>query len=271
VLTTLGVTNKALGFTGGFDGEELEGRLVNEGISCDFIRISGETRINLVVNDMKTGNQTIFSARGPEIKPFEIMQMIHKVEKLDNPEIVIISGSLPPGVHPEIYRKIIEIIKGKGARVVLDTDGDALRASIQSIPDIIKPNVHELSRLSGTSLKNMKEILDTAGDISRKGISTILVSMGAKGILLVSENEQYLAAPPKVNVVNTIGAGDSAVAGFVYGIVSGKSPGESLAYAVAAGTATTLRPGSALCTKDDFLKLIPMVKLYKGEEIRQVP
>jgi len=271
VLTTLGVTNKALGFTGGFDGEELEGRLVNEGISCDFIRISGETRINLVVNDMKTGNQTIFSARGPEIKPFEIMQMIHKVEKLDNPEIVIISGSLPPGVHPEIYRKIIEIIKGKGARVVLDTDGDALRASIQSIPDIIKPNVHELSRLSGTSLKNMKEILDTAGDISRKGISTILVSMGAKGILLVSENEQYLAAPPKGNVVNTIGAGDSAVAGFVYGIVSGKSPGESLAYAVAAGTATTLRPGSALCTKDDFLKLIPMVKLYKGEEIRQVP
>jgi len=271
VLTTLGVTNKALGFTGGFDGEELEGRLVNEGISCDFIRISGETRINLVVNDMKTGNQTIFSARGPEIKPFEIMQMIHKVEKLDNPEIVIISGSLPPGVHPEIYRKIIEIIKGKGARVVLDTDGDALRASIQSIPDIIKPNVHELSRLSGTSLKNMKEILDTAGDISRKGISTILVSMGAKGILLVSENEQYLAAPPKVNVVNTIGAGDSAVAGFVYGIVSGKSPGESLAYAVAAGTATTLRPGPALCTKDDFLKLIPMVKLYKGEEIRQVP
>lgn len=268
VLTELGVTNKALGFVGGFDGEELEGRLLNEGINCDFIRISGETRTNLVVNDMKTGNQTIFSARGPEVKPYELMQMIHKVEKLENPEIVIISGSLPPGIHPEIYRKIIEIIKSKGSKIVLDTDGDALKTSIHSIPDIIKPNVHELSRLSGIDLKQMDEIIGAARSTCEKGIGIILVSMGAKGILLISGKEQYLASPPKVNVVNTIGAGDSAVAGFIYGIASGKNHDESLIYAVAAGTATTLRPGSALCRKDDFLKLVPQVKLYKNDEIR---
>jgi 6-phosphofructokinase 2 len=268
VLTTLGVTNKALGFVGGFDGEELEGRLINEGISCDFIRISGETRTNIVVNDMNTGNQTIFSARGPEIKPYELMQMIHKVEKLENPEIVIISGSLPPGIHPEIYRKIIEIVKNKGAKIVLDTDGDALKTSIQSAPDIIKPNVHELSRLSGINLKGMDEIINTARSTCKQGIGIILVSMGARGILLISEKEQYLASPPKVDVVNTIGAGDSAVAGFVYGTVTGKSLDESLIFAVAAGTGTTLRPGSALCRKDDFLELIPLVKLYKDDEIR---
>jgi 6-phosphofructokinase 2 len=267
VLTTLGISNKALGFVGGFDGEELEGRLVNEGISCDFTRISGETRTNIVVNDIKTGNQTIFSAPGPEIRPYELMQMIHKVEKIENPEIVIISGSLPPGIHPEIYRKIIEIIKSKGSRVVLDTDGNALKMSIQSNPDIIKPNVHELSRLSGTELKVMGDIINTARSTCEKGIGIILVSMGARGILLISGKEQYLASPPGVDVVNTIGAGDSAVAGFVYGIVSGKRLDESLIYAVAAGTATTLRPGSALCTKDDFLKLVPQVKLYRDEEI----
>jgi 6-phosphofructokinase 2 len=267
VLTTLGISNKALGFVGGFDGEELEGRLVNEGISCDFTRISGETRTNIVVNDIKTGNQTIFSARGPEIKPYELMQMIHKVEKIENPQIVIISGSLPPGIHPEIYRKIIEIIKSKGARVVLDTDGDALKMSIQSNPDIIKPNVHELSRLSGINLKGMGDIINTARSICEQGIGIILVSMGARGILLISDKEQYVASPPEVDVVNTIGAGDSAVAGFVYGIVSGKRLDESLVYAVAAGTATTLRPGSALCTRDDFLKLVPQVKLYRNDEI----
>src|SRR4030042_3719716 len=92
VLTILGISNKALGFVGGFDGEELEGRLVNEGISCDFIRISGETRTNIIVNDMSTGSQTVFSASGPEIKSYELMKMIHKVEKLEKPDIVIISG-----------------------------------------------------------------------------------------------------------------------------------------------------------------------------------
>jgi 6-phosphofructokinase 2 len=270
VLTTLGVSNKALGFVGGFAGEEVEGRLINEGISCDFIRISGETRTNIIINDISTGSQTIFSASGPEIKPYELMQIIHKVERLEKPDIITISGSLPPGVHPEIYRKIIEMSKSKGARVLLDTDGDALKVGIQGPPDAIKPNVHELSRLLNVELKTMGDIISAAHSVRKQGIGIILVSMGAKGILLVEEKEQYLAVPPEVEVKNTIGAGDSAVAGFVYGFVSGRSLKESLIYAVAAGTATTLRPGTALCKKDDFLKLIPEIKLHAKENIGQL-
>jgi 6-phosphofructokinase 2 len=261
VLTILEMTNKALGFVGGFAGEELEGRLLNEGISCDFIRISGETRTNIIVNDMSTGMQTIFNASGPEIKPYELMKMIHKVEKLEKPDIVIISGSLPPGVHPEIYRKIIEIAKNKEAKVILDTDGDALKVGIQGLPDIIKPNVHELSRLVDMKLITMNEIIRAAQSVHKQGVGIVLVSMGAKGILLFSRKERYLASPPKVKVKNTIGAGDSAVAGFVYGLVRGKSLKKALINAVAAGTATTLRPGTALCQKDDFLKLIPEITL----------
>jgi 6-phosphofructokinase 2 len=261
VMKTLGVSNKALGFVGGFAGEELEGRLLNEGISCDFIRISGETRTNIIVNDMSTGSQTVFSASGPEIKSYELMQMIHKVEKLEKPDIVTISGSLPPGVHPEIYRKIIEIAKNKEAKVILDTDGDALKVGIQGLPDIIKPNVYELSRLVDMRLITVNEIIRAAQSVHKQGVRIVLVSMGAKGIILVSKKECYLASPPKVRVKNTIGAGDSAVAGFVYGLVMGKSLKEALIYAVAAGTATTLRPGTALCQKDDFLKLIPEITL----------
>jgi len=269
VLMTLKVANRAYGFVGGFSGEELEGRLLNEGITCDFIRISGETRTNIIVNDISTRSQTIFSASGPEIKPYEVVQIIHKVEKLEKPEIVVISGSLPPGVHPEIYRKIIEIAKSKGAKVILDTDGDALKVGIQGFPDAIKPNVYELSRLVDKELKGMEEIISEAYSVREKGVKNVLVSMGAKGILLIGEKGQYLASPPEVKVQNTIGAGDSAVAGFVYGLAHGRTLRESLIYAVAAGTATTLRPGTALCQKDDFLKLIPEIKLYKKEGIRK--
>ena len=261
VLTTLGLVNKALGLVGGFAGEELEGRLLNEGIACDFVRIPGETRTNIVINEASTGNQTVFNARGPEIRPYELMQMIHKVEKVEDPETVVISGSLPPGVNPEIYRKIIEIFKERGARVLLDTDGDALSMGIHGLPDVIKPNIHELCRLVGRELLKKDEIISAATSLLKQGIGIVLVSMGAEGILLISEKEQYMASPPEVKVENTIGAGDSAVAGFVYGLSGGKTLKDALTYAVAAGTATTLRPGTALCRKEDFLKLVPQIKI----------
>jgi 6-phosphofructokinase 2 len=261
VLTTLGIGNKAIGFIGGFAGEELEGILLNKGIACDFIKISGETRTNIIVDDISTGKQTIFNAEGPKIKSYELAKIIHKVEKLEKPKVVIISGSLPLGIHPEIYCKIIEIVKDKGAKVILDTDGNALGIAIHGCPDVIKPNIHELSGLAGRQLKELNDIISVAGGVHEEGIGIVLVSMGAKGIIMVGEKERYLASPPEVKVENTIGAGDSAVAGFVYGLVEGKSLNESLICAVAAGTATTLRPGTALCQKEDFFKLIPQIEL----------
>ena len=260
VLTILGVENKALGFVGGFAGEELEGRLLNDGISSDFISISGETRTNIVVNDISAETQTVFSARGPEITPHALMQLIHKVENLKEPDMVAISGSLPPGVNPEIYRKMIEIAKNRGATVVLDTDGDALKVGIDGHPDVIKPNIHELSRLKGMELKEMDGIIKAAKSIREQGIKIVLVSMGARGILLASEKEVYVASPPEVKVQNTIGAGDSAVAGFIYGLTQGKELKDALTFAVAAGTATTLKSGTALCQKDVFLELSSKIK-----------
>ncbi|VVB68920.1 1-phosphofructokinase [uncultured archaeon] len=261
VLKNLEVDNIALGFVGGFAGRELEGKLLNEGIHSDFVRVSGETRTNIIIHETETGKQLAFNACGPEIRPSELMQFVEQLEKMPCPELAAIGGSLPPGVNPVIFRKIITLMKRCQAKVVLDVDGEALRIGIAAQPDVIKPNIHELSELVGRDLKDLDEIVAAARQINRQGVEIILVSMGAKGILLVSHGREYLAVPPEVKVESTIGAGDSSVAGFISGLVRGKDLKECLIYAVAAGTATTLYQGTALCQKEDFLRLVPQVKL----------
>ncbi len=261
VLKNLDIDSIALGFVGGFAGRELEGRLLNEGIQSDFVRVAGETRTNIILHEKETGRQLAFNARGPEIRPSEIMQLVEQLEKLPCPELVTIGGSLPPGVSPEIYRKIIMIFGKCRAKVVLDVDGQALSAGIKASPNIIKPNIHELSELVGRELSKIDEVVAAAREINQGGVEIVLVSMGARGILLVSNGEEYVAEPPEVKVENTIGAGDSSVAGFIFGLITGKDLKESLIYAAAAGTATTMRQGTALSRKEDFFKLIPQVRL----------
>lgn len=261
VLNNFGVDNIALGFVGGFAGRELEGRLLNEGVHTDFVRVSGETRTNIVIHEKDTGKQLAFNARGPEIKPSELMQIIEQLETLPCADLVAIGGSMPPGVSPQICRKIITMMKRCEAKVSLDVDGEALRQGIKAHPNIIKPNVHELSELVGREISNMDEIVAAAREINRQGVEIVLVSMGARGILLVADSQEYIAIPPEVVVEGTIGAGDSSVAGFIYGLVQGRDLKECLIYAAAAGTATTLHQGTALGEKVDFERLVPQVKL----------
>lgn len=261
VLKNLGLDSIALGFVGGFAGRELEGRLLNDGIQTEFIRVSGETRTNIIIHDRETGKQLAFNARGPEIRPAELMEFVESLERLPCSDLVAIGGSLPVGVTAEIYRKIITIVKKCQSIVVLDVDGDALKKGITARPDVIKPNIHELSELVGRELLEMDEIVAAAREINRQGVRMVLVSMGARGILLVSEGHEYLAVPPNVDVQSTIGAGDSSVAGFISGLVQKKSLKECLVYAAAAGTATTLHQGTALAQKEDFERLVPLVTL----------
>jgi 6-phosphofructokinase 2 len=261
VLKNLGQESIALGFVGGFAGRELEGRLLNEGIQTDFIHVSGETRTNIIIHERVTGKQLAFNARGPEIRPSELMEFIERLERLPCSDLVAIGGSLPLGVSPEIYRKIITLVKRCQSTVVLDVDGEALRKGITARPDVIKPNIHELSELVGRELKELDDIRAAAREINRQGVRIVLISMGARGILMVSEGQEYLAAPPKVDVQSTIGAGDSSVAGFIFGLVNKKSLKDCLVYAAAAGTATTLHQGTALAQNEDFLRLVPEVEL----------
>ncbi|HOT06031.1 MAG: 1-phosphofructokinase [Methanosaeta sp. PtaB.Bin039] len=266
VLKNLGVDNTALGFVGGFAGMELEGRLLNDGIQTDFVRVSGETRTNIVIHEIGTGRQLAFNARGPEVRPHELIQMIDKIQELPEPQMVSIGGSLPRGLSAEIYRKIINLAKRCHygtcqSKVILDVDGESLRVGIEARPDVIKPNIHELSQLVGRELREVDEVRAAARDIRRKGVDTVLVSMGPRGILLVSSEGEWIAEPPGVEVKNTIGAGDSSVAGFMYGLAQARDLSECLTYAAAAGTATTLKEGTALASLDDFNRLVPQVSL----------
>jgi 6-phosphofructokinase 2 len=249
----------ALGFVGGFAGQELEGRLLNEGIATDFTVINGETRVNVIVHDTSNDMETSLLAQGPEVQPFEIVKLIEKIEHLEKPQFVVVSGSLPPGVNPEIYRKILDISRKKGARTVLDTDGPPLNIGLKACPTLIKPNIFELSRYAGEKIETTAAVLNCAGELLTKGVEIVLVSMGADGI--ITERMKLHAHPPKVEAKSTIGAGDSAVAGFVHGLSLGKNLDDCLRWSVAAGTAAVMCDGSAVCRPRNAARLVDQVEV----------
>jgi len=262
-LTRLGVDNKAIGFAGGFTGQELEGCLFNLGVDCEFVKISAETRTNVYIHETVKNRQISFNLRGPLIQPFELMEMIDVVKGLEDARYVILSGSVPAGVNPIIYQKIIEIAKAKGAKVVLDADDEPFKAGLRATPHIIKPNVQELERLLTRQLTDIDAIVDAAVEVQKRGINVVLVSMGANGVLLVTKDERWIARPPRVTVVNTIGAGDSAVAGFVHGLVLGESCKEAVKRAAATGTAATLINDVSI-TKESVDAILAQVKVRRA-------
>ncbi len=261
VLTALGTPNTALGFVGGFRGDELEALLVGEGVSCDFVRIAGETRSNIIVREHDTGCQMMLNSKGPEVEPSAIMSLLRKLRGCNDMALLTIGGSLPPNIKPAIYRACIEIGRDNGARVVLDADGEALRGGIRGRPYAIKPNVHELGGLVGRELEGVEQVLDASRTPLEAGVEVVLASMGPDGIVLSTRDGAWQAVPPAVKAINTIGAGDSAVAGFVHGIRLGLRPEEAVRWAVAAGTATTMREGTALARKEEIEGLLPQIRI----------
>jgi 6-phosphofructokinase 2 len=263
VLTALGTPNTALGFVGGFRGDELEALLVGDGVACDFIRIAGDTRSNIIVRQHDTDCQLTLNSKGPEIEPAAIMKLLRRLRGCHDMALLSIGGSLPPNVQPTIYRTCIEIGRELGARVVLDADGEALRGGIRGRPYAIKPNVHELGELVDRKLVGVDQVLEASRVPLEAGVEVVLASMGPDGIALSTAEGAWHAVPPAVEVINTIGAGDSAVAGFVHGTRLGLRPEEAVRWAVAAGTATTMREGTALAQKKGIEQLLPQVRIER--------
>lgn len=261
VLTALGTPNVALGFVGGFRGDELEALLIGEGVHCSFIRIAGDTRSNIVVRQHTSDCQMLLNSKGPEVEPSAIMSLLRQLRTLPNPEFLTIGGSLPPNIKPAIYRKCIEIGREIGCRVLLDADGEALTGGIRGRPFAIKPNVHELATLVGRPLKSVPDVLAASEEPLEAGVEVVVTSMGPDGIVLSTRDEAVHAVPPRVEVVNTIGAGDSAVAGFIHALSNGLPYEEAVRWAVAAGTATTLHEGTALGQREDIERLIEEVRV----------
>lgn len=257
-LREMGTANVALGFVGGFDGKEFEGRLMLEGLACSFTRIAGETRTNIVIQEDSSDVETALLALGPEVRPDELMDFMFLLEKVPSMAAVVVSGSLPPGLTPEVYRRIIEIGNNRGARTVLDTAGEALRHSLAARPSVIKPNRHELSELAGRDLPDIRSTVEFCRTLHDR-VETVLVSLGPDGIVMSTPRRALCARPPAVKVKSTVGAGDCAVAGFVHGLSIGEAPADALRRAVAAGTAATLNAGTGLSRRADIESLLPQV------------
>lgn len=261
VIKELGGQSIAMGLVGGYDGLNLEGLLINAGVMTDFTRISGETRTNIILKEKSSGCQFMISAAGPEVTATEIGQFYQHVVKIRPMGHLVLSGSLPRGVTPNLYGQLILAGRKKGSFVVLDTDGSALRESVNYQPTCIKPNQFELSRLVGRDLANEEEIIIACEEIHGLGIPHVLVSRGRDGLILSTKKEKIKAVAPQVEVDSTVGAGDSAVAGFVLAHSQAKDLTECLRLACASGTATAQTPGTELCHRAEVEKILPLVRI----------
>ena len=261
-LRHLGTDSMALGFIGGHNGNIMVDLLKAEGVTCYFTPIAQETRRDIVVCTSRRRTQTMLNAPGPSITPEEWRGFLTHLKLLDlRDAYVVASGSLCRGVPADAYYQIVSLVQKQGARAILDADGACLRAGLKAKPFAIKPNLKELRRALGRPLQTEREILAAAAALNRAGVSVVMVSRGRRGLLVVSDGECIRAVPPPVKVKSTVGAGDSAVAGFVFGHAGGKSLEECARFAAAAGTAATLAPGNQLCRSSDVLRLMPRIKV----------
>ena len=261
VIRELGGRSVAMGLVGGYDGLQLEGLLINAGVMTNFTRIAGETRTNIILKEEATGHQFVISAAGPEIEASEIGQLYQHILEINDMTCLVLSGSLPRGVSPNLYGQLILAGRKNNSFILLDTDGKALAESIEYQPTAIKPNRHELSRLVGRALEDEAAIVSACRDIHQKGVPYILVSMGKDGLILSSEEQVIKAVAPPVDANSTVGAGDSSVAGFVMAFSQGKDIAECVRLACATGTATAQTPGTELCHREEVDRILSMVNV----------
>ena len=261
VIKELGGQSVALGLIGGYNGLHIEGLLINAGVMTQLTKISHETRTNIILKEKSSGKQYVISAKGPDVTPAEIGQFYNQILTISDMDYLVLSGSLPPGISPNIYGQIILAGRKKNAFIFLDADNKALQEAINFLPTGIKPNIHELSRLAGRLLETDNDIIDACTSLHTRGIRYILVSRGKEGLLFSGDSQVIKAVAPPVDVESTVGAGDSAVAGFILAHSMGKSIPECIRLACASGTATARTPGTELCHKDDVEELLPMVDL----------
>lgn len=256
-LTRLGIENTAFFPVGGRTGKQLEELLHTEGVAVLTVEVGAETRENFIVVEQATNQQYRFGMPGERLQAGEEETILDTIASIvPFPSIVVISGSLPPGVETVFLKRIVSVAKDKGAKVVADTSGDALAAAVEEGVFLLKPNLGELSKLSGIESLDNELVHEAAQKLIRDGKTTaVVVSMGPHGAYLVTASEAKHILAPAVKKQSTVGAGDSMVAGMVSVIAAGGSPYEMAAMGVACGTAATMNPGTGLFKVEDAKKL----------------
>nr|WP_314276890.1 1-phosphofructokinase [uncultured Peptostreptococcus sp.] len=258
LLTNIGVENKALGFLGGFTGEYIYSWFKYQGMKEDFTKVEENTRINVKIKD---NQESEINGKGPSISTEEEKNFLNKLAQLKKGDTVIISGSAAPGLSKDIFGQIIKICKDKGADFVIDTSGHALKKAIELNPLLIKPNFDEVSELFGQEFASKEEIIPYGKKCLDMGAQYVIVSMGGEGALFFDGDQVYYAPVVKGILVNSVGAGDSMLAGFVGSIKSGLEPLEAFKWSVASGTATAFCQDIA--TKEQIDEIYKKIKIEK--------
>lgn len=250
---------------GGYSGEFLKLLLEKENLLVLPIETAQHTRENMIVLDKATNQQYRFDMPGPQLSEEEYNLCLQVIEKT-NSEFIVASGSLPPGVPPDTFATVSKIGKKEKRKIIVDTTEEALRFALEEGVYMIKPNIGELSALVGKEELQPDEIEPAAKNLIRKGkCEIVVVSLGALGAMLVTNDQTFTIQAPAVKIKSTVGAGDSMVAGIVWYISKKKSLYESLQYGVACGTAATLNTGTGLCRKEDVERLFEQIKNTKTE------
>lgn len=253
VLTTLGIPTTALGFAAGFTGQILEDKLREAGVATDFIRLdTGMTRINVKI---KADTETEINGRGPQIGPDALQALYQKLDTLGRGDILVLAGSVPMGVADTIYEDLLRHIQGREILSVVDATQDLLCRALSYRPFLIKPNHHELGEIFSRILRTKEDILECARTLQQRGARNVLVSMASDGALLLDETgESHQIRPPKGIVRNSVGAGDSMVAGFLAGWLKSQNYEVALKMGTAAGSATAF--STTLAAKDEIFRLM---------------
>ncbi|MBI6874252.1 1-phosphofructokinase [Clostridium aciditolerans] len=258
VLNNLGIKSKALGFIGGFTGQFIENFLKKEEIYTDFIQVNGDTRINV---KLSSNEETEINGSGPNIGEEDLNKLFGKIDALNSEDILVLAGNVQKSLPRNIYSQIQEKVKDKEVKVIVDTTGEALISTLRHKPFLIKPNNHELGEIFNIEIHKKEDIIKYSQKLREMGAQNVIISMAGEGALLISSEGVYHASAPKGIVKNSVGAGDSLIAGFLASYSKTQDINEAFRYGVASGSATAF--SMDLCKREDVEKLLVQVKIIK--------
>ena len=267
VLKNLEIESTALGFIAGFTGNEVKRRIEEFGIKTDFVYIQEKfSRINVKLQtkvEDKVVSETAINGEGPKILEQHINELMEKVEKIQKEDFIVLAGSVSRNMPDDIYEKICSKVKDKGAKIVADATGSLLVNVLKHNPFLIKPNKKELEEIFQKEIKTNEEVVIHARKLQKMGAQNVLISMDKDGAILITEEGKMLyAEAPKGKVVNSVGSGDSMVAGFITGYINSNDYNKALRMGIAAGSASAF--SKDLATKEEIL--YQLSNMEKGDK-----
>ncbi len=256
------IDNIALGFLGGFTGKFIEDNLNSLGVKTEFIKVKGDSRINVKI---KSNKETEINSDGPIISAENLKSLFRRLDQLVEGDILVLAGSIPSTLPRDLYLQIQKRVSQNNVKVVVDTSGKALLEAIKNKPFLIKPNNHEIEEIFNVKINSEEELIKYGKELVSLGAENVIISMAGDGALLITKDGVFKGNAPKGEVKNSVGAGDSLVGGFLAKYVETKDLISSFKNGIASGSASAFSLDLALA--EDVNKLLPIIKIKRYEEV----